>query len=304
MGISLQSWERMGVRVRPRDVYWFWRDRKGLVGNLIAPLTNILLVWGILHRSAVSGGMLRWMFPCTLALAALHLTARCCAVARVYGARFALGVPLRAVYGNFLNCAATARALWRYAAAKAHGRPLVWLKTEHTYPTGTALIGHMRRLGEILVARGAVHPGLLESALKHKPPRERLGSYLTRSGLLEEWCLYEALAIQHSLPLGVDGMVVRRVTRALPAALAKRWKVLPFRVAAGELFLAGPELPSEEMARDIGRFSRLKIRYHLVTPGQFEQMTEEWLPPGRGADGDQASAISGQRSAFSEQLAK
>jgi adsorption protein B len=223
-------------------------------------------------------GTLRWIFPGTLMLSALHLTVRACCVARIYGVRFALGVPLRAVFGNFLNCAATALALWRYGAARIHGRPLVWLKTEHTYPAGAALIGHKRRLGEILVARGDLNSSLLESALGHKPAGERLGDYLTRMGLLDESCLYDALAAQHSLPTGIAGTPAAPVTRTLPAAVARKWKVLPFRVASGELFVAGPELPSEEMAREVEKFCRLKIRYHLLPPAKFDEMAREWLP--------------------------
>ena len=283
MGISLQSWERLGSRAPLRHFYWFWRDRKGLVGNLVAPITNVFFVWGLVATlcgvcNLGLSGALRWIFPCTLALSALHLTLRAWCVARIYGARFALLSPLRAVYGNFLNCAATARALWRYSAARLYGRQLVWVKTEHMYPTGTALIGHKRRLGEILVARGAMDASLLESALAHKPAGERLGAYLTRMGLLEESFLCEALGTQHSLPTGLHGAVAPPVTRALPAAVAKRWKVLPFQVSSGEMFLASPELPSDEMLRDVQRFSRLKVRYHLVTPAKFDEMAKEWLP--------------------------
>jgi adsorption protein B len=34
-GISLQSWEMNGSRETVEQLYWFWRDRKGLVGNLV-----------------------------------------------------------------------------------------------------------------------------------------------------------------------------------------------------------------------------------------------------------------------------
>src|SRR4029077_12324946 len=33
MGIGLQTWERYGWRGSPAQIYWFWRDRKGLLGN-------------------------------------------------------------------------------------------------------------------------------------------------------------------------------------------------------------------------------------------------------------------------------
>jgi adsorption protein B len=34
-GIGLQSWQRHGWSVPSAQFYWFWRDRKGLVGNLL-----------------------------------------------------------------------------------------------------------------------------------------------------------------------------------------------------------------------------------------------------------------------------
>jgi adsorption protein B len=39
-GICLQSQERNGWRGRPRDVYWFWRDRKGLLANPVSVAAN------------------------------------------------------------------------------------------------------------------------------------------------------------------------------------------------------------------------------------------------------------------------
>jgi hypothetical protein len=59
--------------------------------------------------------------------------------------------------------------------------------------------------------------------------------------------------------------------------VAQKWRVLPFRIAAGELYVAGSELPDEEMRRDIGRFSSLEIRFHLVTPTEFEELAEQYL---------------------------
>ncbi len=46
-GITLQSWEFHGALETLRHLYWFWRDRKGLVGNLITPLANILFLFGL-----------------------------------------------------------------------------------------------------------------------------------------------------------------------------------------------------------------------------------------------------------------
>ena len=67
------------------------------------------------------------------------------------------------------------------------------------------------------------------------------------------------------------------MTRALPAAMARKWRVLPFRIAAGELHVAGSDVPGEEMQQDIRRFSSLELRFHLVTPTEFEELAETYL---------------------------
>ena len=41
-GIVLQGWQYHGWRGPWRQVYWFWRDRKGLVGNLLSPFANLI----------------------------------------------------------------------------------------------------------------------------------------------------------------------------------------------------------------------------------------------------------------------
>jgi hypothetical protein len=53
--------------------------------------------------------------------------------------------------------------------------------------------------------------------------------------------------------------------------------VLPFRIAAGELYVAGSYLPGEEMQSDIRRFSTLELRFHLVTPTEYEELARQYL---------------------------
>jgi len=268
-------------------LYWFWRDRKGLVGNLLGPPLNLLFVGGV--AAWITGAEPAWMAGMrevaglapicafTLAISLLHLAVRAACVRSIYGAAFAAGVPLRAVFGNVLNCISTVLALWRYFSAKARGEPLVWHKTDHTYPSRAGLMPHKRRLGEILTSAGWVSPEDLERALSAREPGERTGEYLVRTGCLSEQQLYRALSIQQSLPLGRPVEVVRRATRALPPAVSRKWHVLPFRVLAGKLWVAGPELPSDEMTDELQRYSRLELRYYLVTPTDFRRLAEEYL---------------------------
>ncbi|HKW97680.1 MAG TPA: glycosyl transferase family protein [Bryobacteraceae bacterium] len=292
-GIALQSWQRHGWRDTATQLYWFWRDRKGLIGNLAAPLANLLFLYGALTwlwsaRTHTAWGLaqvaqnpfLRYAFFGTLGLQLFHMLIRGCCSARVYGWRFALGVPLRAIWGNWINCFATVMAYYRYFSAVARGRPLVWLKTEHAYPNRAALVENKRKLGEVLVGSQYLAAEELEAALTAKPATTRLGDYLIQHGKLSEADVYEALSLQQNVPFGKPeaDAISRPVTRSLPADVAKRWKVLPYKVAAGHLFVAGSELPSDQMHDDLRKFSSLEIRFHLVTPTEFEELAHEYLP--------------------------
>jgi len=290
MGIVLQSWERRGWQAPRRQLYWLWRDRKGIIGNLLTPVLNLLFVYGALTwgecrvtgRAWIFGSQhpaLNWLFSATFALSGFQMGVRALCSRRVYGWKFAMGVPVRALIGNWLNCAATARALRLFATAKIRGVPLVWIKTEHAYPNPAALTAEIRPLGQILVGAQFVLQADVDEALALKGPGERIGEYLVRRGKLSEADLYVALSLQRNLPLGKPkpSDINQPATRALPAEVSRRWRVLPFRVADGQLHVAGPELPSDEMTRELRRFSKLDVHFQLVTPTEFEELASEYL---------------------------
>lgn len=288
MGITLQSWEYRSARDTLGQLYWFWRDRKGLAGNLITPLTNILFVygaatWGYAHAAhrpwLLARDLARFfaIYKAGLTMQAIQTAIRAGCSARVYGWRFACGVPMRVLAGNVINSYATARAICIYTKAKIHGQPLRWVKTEHAYPNRAALQTERKSLSEILTGSQRITPEQLEAARASLPAGQRIGEYLVTQGLLAEADLYAALSLQNDLPLGKPDEVSVPVTRSLPAAVSRKWRVLPFRIAAGELYVAGAELPDEEMQKDIRRFSSLEIRFHLVTPSEFEELAQQYL---------------------------
>jgi hypothetical protein len=53
--------------------------------------------------------------------------------------------------------------------------------------------------------------------------------------------------------------------------------VLPFRIAAGSMFLASPEIPTDELSRTVSGFTRLALRFHLVTPSNFQELADSLL---------------------------
>jgi adsorption protein B len=280
MGIALQGWERFGWAGSRSEVYWLWRDRKGLAGNPLGVIANAIFLYGLATamwtRLTPLATELTFV---TLAFQALRIAIRMACVARVYGPVFALGVPLRLPYGNLLNAAATVQALGRYTAARVKGTPLRWLKTEHSYPTRAALLAHKRPLGEILAGSGYLSAAAVEHALSECPRGTRLGEFLVGIGELDEASLYEALSLQQGLPVAhVDaGHVPPRVARALPERVAREWRVLPFQVIEGSLLLASPELPTPAMSAALRPFTALEIRFHLVTPSEYEQLLDALL---------------------------
>lgn len=280
MGIALQTWERHGWKGKPGEVYWLWRDRKGLIANPLSLLANLIFVYGlttgIWHRVTPLAVELCWA---TVSIQCVRMAVRIGCVARVYGILFALGVPVRAVYANALNAAATFNAVGRYAVAKARKRPLKWLKTDHAYPNRAILLAHKRKLGDILVGSGALEAGSLKTALQTQPPGVLLGEHLVRGGHLTEQELCQALSFQQGLPVGrvEPGAVSRTIARALPEHAIREWGVLPFRVAEGGLLVASAKLPTPEMNASLRAFTALEIRFHLVTPTEFENLTSALL---------------------------
>jgi adsorption protein B len=293
-GIGLQSWEKHGLRDTLGQLYWFWRDRKGFFGNLLTPLSNVLFVYGAVTWVIAKTQHTRWglggelwvgwlssMLGWTILLLLPQTLIRIYCTSRVYGWKFAAGVPLRVPWANIINCCAAGKAFWGYASARIGGVPLRWLKTEHAYPNRAALLSARRKLGEILVGSECVTADELESALATQPSGMRIGEYLVKLGKLTEEDLYEALSLQQDLPAGKPAPddISSEVTRAIPADLARRWKVLPFRVVAGQLYVASPEPPNDQMVNELREFWPLDMRFHLVNPRAFKELMDEYLPP-------------------------
>ncbi|MGA3025542.1 MAG: glycosyl transferase family protein [Bryobacteraceae bacterium] len=283
-GICLQSQERNGWRGRPRDLYWFWRDRKGLLANPVSVLANAFFGWGVLRWASAHLTGQAWqigrsvLHPALVAavvmLLLFRMGVRMSAVSRYYGWRFAALAPLRTVCGNYINAAATFSALWRYGRARLRGEPLVWLKTEHAYPSRLALLAHKRPLSEILAGSGYVTAEQVAAAMASGAGEEHLGEFLVRAGSLSEDEYCEALSLQQGLPAGRIALrdVQRRAVRTLPRTVLSELRVLPYRLQEGALFVATARAPDEAVTTAIHRFTRLRVLFHLTTSSNFQQL--------------------------------
>jgi bacteriophage N4 adsorption protein B len=289
-GITLQSWEYHSARETLAHLYWFWRDRKGLVGNLVTPAANLLFIMGAStwtwahathHAWLLAREMSRFstIYALGIVIQAIQTSIRMACSARIYGRRFAFGVPIRVIAANIINCVATSRAIATYMNARLHGRPLRWVKTEHAYPDRAALMQERESLRDVLVGSQWISAEAMDAALASRPEHRRLEEHLLLLGAITEDDLYAALSLQNDLPLGKpepDSVSVP-VTRSLPAEVARKWRVLPFRIAGGELYLASSEVPDERIHRELREYSSLEVRFHLVTPTEFEELAATYL---------------------------
>ncbi len=292
MGISLQGWERHGWQGGLIDKYWLWRDRKGLLGNSLSLLTNLISIYGFgTWATAGIGGynwglgrqhlpsQFAWLFVSTMTLGIARILVRMFCTGRVYGWLFALGVPLRSSYANCINSAATVCAVYRYTRGRLKKKPHAWLKTDHAYPTQAAINEHKRTLEEVLLGTGLLTAECLRQAIASRPERTRLGWHLVKLGLLSEAQLYQAVSQQQRLQSGrVSPQQVRaNVARGLPWDVIRDWRVMPFKVEMGSLFVAGPELPTDEMQRELKKYTSLEVRFQLITPANFAELTSSLL---------------------------
>jgi adsorption protein B len=289
-GIALQGWQQHGWRTPPRQIYWLWRDRKGLAGNLLSPLANAIFLY-MLIRWAGSNG--RWhpvdhmpvwvarASASTLAISAVQAWVRAACCARVYGWRMGVLSPVRLLWGNAINGVATAAALWQFAASAVRRGRLAWHKTEHVYPRHRTRRHGRPLLGEVLVSMQCCSREDLEAALQTLPAGRRLGEHLIAQRLLTEDDVYRALSVQSGIAFGLPPVDDRNrlAARALPLEAVRKWKVLPYRIAVGQIHLLTPEVPTEEMAHDLEQLVALEIRFRLVRPAEFAQAAAELLMP-------------------------
>ena len=290
-GNALQGWERHGWSGRWTVRWFLWRDRKGLWGNPLSVLCNLLLVAGgvswvshTIHgtpwvvESAVH--VTSWLVP-LLSLNFVFMTerlaVRAVASGRLYGWSFALFVPVRFFWGNFMNAAATFRACHSWTEAKVRGKRLTWAKTSHAYPTRGTLLAQKKTLPEVLEFLDLGSARFFEEALELCPEETQPGDFLVEEGLIGEEQMLDALCLQHSLPRAHLNWeeIPSRVRRTIPLREANHWRIVPFRIGEGVLHIAGATVPSDEMLAELRLFTRLEIRFYLISTREFEELQRE-----------------------------
>lgn len=284
-GIALQTWERVGWHGCPWCRYWFWRDRKGLVANPLSFLTNLLFLAGAIDWFLAQANHRPWAFAfsnpnivrlcwLTLTLQCVRIAIRMACVGRIYGLLFACFVPLRCLYGNFINACSSVRAIFKYVQARRRQERLAWTKTDHAYPTREALTLHQRELHEVLLQSGYVSSEQIERIRVNFPGDSDLAEYLLSSGMLSEQELCRVLSLQSGLATAqIDSASVKpRIARTLPVHIEKRFGIVPFGLDTGRLLLAGATVPPGDALAEIRNHTCLDLELHLVTRQNYKEL--------------------------------
>ena len=93
--------------------------------------------------------------------------------------------------------------------------------------------------------------------------------------------LYEALSLQQRVAAksrSIPSTVSEPIARSLPARVAARHKLVPFKLDLGVLFVAGPELPTPECGREVERFHQRSGRVSPCDPENYRELVNELLP--------------------------
>lgn len=292
MGIALQTWAERGWGGPLRQLYWLWRDRKGLIGNLVTMAGNLIFLYCLAMSLGVAFGGETWqlqdVFPARgwfwwlLAANTFFLIERVLyrfySVRQIYGAKQAWSAMLRIPWGNFINFASTVVALYTFTLSRVLRRNLDWAKTLHAFPTREQLTEYKRRLGDLLLENRVISASQLEHALKEQDNRgSRLGQILVRLGYVAEEELLLMVGKQQNLevrevdPYAIDLEALRR----LPQDVARRHRVVPFSFVNGSaMAVASPDVLSDDTRTALEAATGLKILSVLTAQADFHFVFE------------------------------
>ena len=143
-GIALAGWDRTGWS-RPSHLldHWFRaRDRRALLAMIVLAAAYAAMVlfaavvvahdWtGVPPSTSVTPPA--WLLGTNVALLGWRMAMRVLFCWRAYGAKTAVGAPLRFIVGNFIDLSASVLALRHYVRSLKGAAPH-WDKTEHQFP--------------------------------------------------------------------------------------------------------------------------------------------------------------------------
>ncbi|MFZ1885258.1 MAG: glycosyl transferase family protein [Rhodoplanes sp.] len=140
-GICFEGIHELGWGGDPWDVYFFLRDRKGMITNFLPPIAFFLMVALYMEWVEVAKmpDSLTPVFEFSIALNLLALllryVVRVISLGKVYGAADFIGIAERWPVAATVNFAAVFRAWKTYLTEAEFGtKPIAWSKTRHEVP--------------------------------------------------------------------------------------------------------------------------------------------------------------------------
>lgn len=292
IGIVFQGYKTHGWSKSWILNYFLWRDRKGVIANFASfAATLIMLQVSVLwvyqtywpdsynFLSVFSDNpflvSILWL---NLFLFANRILQRIYFVTIYYGIfQGLLSIP-RMAWGNYINFMANCRAI-KQIIREGDPHRVAWDKTTHDFPTVDAELGTRQKVGEILVARGAISESSLEAAVTQNESGLRLGAYLLNLGLISPQDLSESIAQQSRVvaesinPYEIEPELIKLV----PAKIALRYAILPVRRVDEDLLIIGSESGLDPVLLSaIQRKLGIKIRYVILQRGQVTLGLRYW----------------------------
>lgn len=144
-----------------------------------------------------------WLIIIVTLIMLERMVQRMIAIRRVYGWIPALLSIPRTFYGNILNLHAVMRAYHVYfltPKCQASSKQPAWDKTDHHFPGSHILTPYRIKLGDLLLAKGAIQQAQLDEAvMEQQKTGERLGETLSRLKLMSKHDLLDILSEQFNL---------------------------------------------------------------------------------------------------------
>lgn len=265
-GITFQAHDTRGPKVRNwKDAYVLYRDAKARWANLILGPAYIVLLcsFGLLLYSYLTGIPI-WYYPMmdawqvvfilsiiTAVFALERQLVRGLAVADIYGAKQAVMavlipplLPIRVIWGNLINFAATMRA-WRIALFGTSAQRRRWAKTDHrVYASEIFLKAYKHKLGDLALQNKVINSKQLrEILLKQRQTGKKLGKLLLDENLVDE-VAYTRLLSQHFnldylnlTPASTDPSLAQLI----PYNIAATFRLVPLAASRTTMVIATPE---------------------------------------------------------------
>lgn len=280
LGICLQGWANLGWSGGIWIKYMLFRDRKGLLTNLVNVL-GYIVVLALLLIQMFSPGSYRypplveqgtWLWYLILAdtfFLVVRWFQRVYHVRRFYGwGQALLSIP-RQVWGNVINSAASARAVYTFLCSLLTGKKITWDKTAHVFPSESELTAFRRKLGDLLLEKRFITVHQLDEALRRQQEWKRpLGAILLEMGLVQEGALIQVLGTQLRLSTReIDPYETPlEVLKILPRDLAVRYGIFPVELrSGGRLLVATENPPNREEVQELERKLERPVEFCLST---------------------------------------